>query len=268
MSKTSIQWTWRRLPDWTLLEGYTFNIVWGCMKVSEECKNCYAEGIAAHYGHDVWGPASTTERRTMSESYWRQPLTWNRKAERLGHRASVFCSSMADTFEDHPTVAQERLKLWPLIEATPWLNWLLLTKRPEHFITMTPWGSGQWPDNVWALTSVGVQHVAEKRLQALLAVKSVVHGVSVEPQLEHIDLRAYLPHLQWVICGGESGQHARPFDLNWARSLRDQCQLAGVSFFFKQVGGRYHDSGGRMLDNRTWDEMPEERPQLASRVAM
>lgn len=264
--KTRIQWTWRQLPDGTWIEGYTFNIVWGCLKVSEECKNCYAEGIAAHYGHNVWGPASNTSRRIFGENHWHEPLVWNRKAQKAGHRASVFCSSMADAFEDHPTVAQERLKLWPLIEQTPWLNWLLLTKRPENMLAMSPWGSGQWPDNVWAMTSVGVQHNAQKRLQALLAVKSVVRGVSVEPQLEHIDLTPWLPQLQWIICGGESGQHARPFHLDWARSLRDQCQAARTAFFFKQVGGRYHDSGGRLLDGRTWDEMPPEWPVLRSEV--
>src|SRR6266581_9303031 len=143
MARTTIQWTWRRLPDGTWVPGYTFNIAWGCLKVSEECKFCYAEGIAAHYGYPVWGPAATTTRRTFGESYWRQPLGWNRKAEQLGHRASVFCSSMANVFEEHPTLAHEREKLWTLIAATPWLNWLLLTKRPEHMRSMAPasWAS-------------------------------------------------------------------------------------------------------------------------------
>src|SRR5215469_15190062 len=100
---TTIEWTWRRLPDGSLLPGYTFNIVWGCMKVSEECKHCYAEGIATRYGQHVWGPAATTERRTLSASRWLQPLIWNRRAEQSGHRLSVFCSSMADVYEDHPT---------------------------------------------------------------------------------------------------------------------------------------------------------------------
>ena len=70
----------------------------------------------------------------------------------------------------------------------------------------------------------------------------------------------YLDRLRWVICGGESGPDARPFDLAWARELRDQCQQAQVPFFFKQIGGRYHNSGGRKLDGRTWDEMPPEQP--------
>jgi protein gp37 len=259
MATTTIQWTRRPLPDGTTIAGYTFNLAWGCLKVSEECHYCYAESIAKRYGHHVWGPASTSERRTMSTSYWQQPLLWNRKARESGHRASVFCSSMSDTFEDHPTLARERTRLWLLIEATPWLNWLLLTKRPEHFVSMTPWKSGPWPDNVWAGTSVGLQARAEERLPHLLNVPAVCRFLSCEPLLGPLDLSPWRAQVQWVICGGESGVHARPMDLEWARTLRDQCQQAGIPYFFKQVGGRYHDSGGRLLDERTWDEMPEER---------
>lgn len=261
MATTTIQWTRRSLPDGTTTPGYTFNIAWGCMKVSEECKNCYAEGIAIHYGHKVWGPASTTGRRTFGPSYWHQPILWNRKARESGHRASVFCSSMADVFEEHSTIAREREKLWLMIEATPWLNWLLLTKRPEHFLTMTPWSAGQWPDNVWAGTSIGLQSRAEERIPHLLGVPAVVRFLSCEPLLGPLDLTPWLIDVQWVICGGESGHHARAFDPAWARSLRDQCQQALVPFFFKQVGGRYHDSGGRLLDGRTYDEMPAEVPR-------
>ena len=257
---TTIQWTWRRLPDGTIIQGYTFNLVWGCQKVSEECKYCYAEGISAHYGHKVWGPASTTERRTFGDAYWRKPLLWNRKAQAQGHRASVFCSSMADTYEDHPTVARERVKLWELIERTPWLNWLLLTKRPENILKMSPWLE-VWPDNVWVGCSVGLQARAEERIPHLLAVPSVVRFLSCEPLLGPLDLSPWLPELQWVISGGESGAHARPLNLDWARSLRDQCQAAHVLYFFKQIGGRYHNSGGRLLDGRTWNEIPPERPQ-------
>src|SRR5690242_4544402 len=98
--KTSIEWTHRRLPDGTIVPGYTFNIVWGCVKVSEGCRGCYAAGIARRYGLDVWGPGK--ERRAFGADYWRRPLRWNAQAERAGHRRAVFCSSMADVFEDHP----------------------------------------------------------------------------------------------------------------------------------------------------------------------
>ena len=142
MGQTPIEWTHRRLPDGTSLPGFTFNIVWGCQKVSEGCHHCYADAFARRTGRSLWGPSAP--RRTFGESYWKQPLSWQATAERLGHRLNVFCSSMADVFEDHPTVATEREKLWPLIAATPMLNWLLLTKRPQNILSQEPW-QGTFP---------------------------------------------------------------------------------------------------------------------------
>jgi protein gp37 len=258
VSETSIQWTWRRRPDGTLVKGYTFNPWWGCLKVSEECKNCYAEGIAHHYGHEVWGPSANTPRRFFGNHHWDEPLTWNRQAEKQEYRRNVFCASMSDVYEEHPMVNDARTRLWSLIEQTPWLNWLLLTKRPENIMKLSPWGQN-WPDNVWVGTSVGLQERAIERIPHLLKVPAVVRFLSCEPLLGPLDITPWLSQLQWIICGGESGTGARPMDLSWARSLRDQCQKAHVPYFFKQIGGRYHDSGGRVLDARTWDEMPETR---------
>lgn len=251
---------------------HSWNPWWGCLKVSEECKYCYAEDIAAHYGHQVWGPATNTTRRLFGAKHWQEPLAWNRRAEKQGHRQSVFCASMADVFEDHSAVTEERLKLWELISQTPWLNWLLLTKRPENILAMAPWGRDPWPDNVWIGTSAGLQKHAEERIPLLLRVPAAVRFVSCEPLLGPLDLRPWLttgqsqPRLNWVIAGGESGIHARPMQMAWPRSLRDQCQETGTAYFFKQVGGRYHNSGGRELDGRTWDEIPPEFLAVASEV--
>lgn len=100
---TNIAWVSRQLPDGTLIPGATFNPWWGCMRVSEECKHCYAADIAHHYGHPhLWGPSATAQRRFFGESHWQEPLRWNRQAERAGHRRSVFCASMSDVFEDFP----------------------------------------------------------------------------------------------------------------------------------------------------------------------
>ena len=170
----------------------------------------------------------------------------------------LLMNRVADVYEDHPAVVDERQKLWQLIEVTPWLNWLLLTKRPENILQMSPWGQGSWPDNVWVGTSVGLQSRAEERIPYLLEVPAVVRFLSCEPLLDPLDLSPWLSQLQWVISGGESGQSARPMDMAWPRMLRDQCQAAHVPYFFKQVGGRYHNSRGRELDGRTWDEMPPE----------
>lgn len=269
MAFTEIQWTWRRVPisggNIQIVKGYTYNPWWGCIKVSEECKHCYAEDIAHHYGHDVWGPSVNTPRRLFKEKHWQEPLTWNRQAEKQGHRRSVFCASMADVYEDHPLVTHEREKLWNLIAATPWLNWLLLTKRPENVLKMSPWLRGAWPDNVWIGTSVGLQERAEERIPILLEIPAVVRFLSCEPLLGPVDLSPWISQLQWVISGGESGSAARPMNVAWPRLLRDQCQKAHVPYFFKQVGGRYHASGGRDLDGRTWDEMPPETPQESTR---
>ena len=154
MGQTTIEWTARRLPGGMLIPGYTFNIVWGCHKVSEGCRGCYALTFSKRLGLDLWGPGAP--RRTFGPDYWRRPLAWNRDAARMGQRRNVFCSSMADVFEDHPTLDQERQKLWPLIAATPWLNWLLLTKRPQLVRSLVPWGES-WPDTVWIGTSVETQ---------------------------------------------------------------------------------------------------------------
>jgi protein gp37 len=269
MAKTAIQWTWRRilLPDGSSqqLPGYTFNPWLGCMKIVPECRYCYAEELTARWGRKVWGPSLTTERSITSIAYWKQPLTWNREAQAQGHRRSVFCASLADVFEDHPGVGQARTRLWGLIEQTPWLNWLLLTKRPENMVTMTPpsWAN-QWPDNAWAGTSAGTQAIANRNVPSLLRVPAVVRFVSCEPMLEAVDFRPRLGQVQWIICGGESGTQARPFNLDWPRDLRDQCLEYDVPYFFKQVGGRYHSSGGRDLDGRTWDDMPPEQPHLVT----
>lgn len=267
MEATKIQWTWRRvaLPNGQVLTlpGYSFNPWLGCFKIASECRNCYAEDLARRWGWNVWGPAGTTHRRVTSADNWKKPLKWNHDAAVQGHRRSVFCASLADVFEDHPDVSEAREHLWILIEQTPWLNWLLLTKRPENILRMVPW-THRWPDNVWTGTSAGTQEQADRNVPYLLEVPSIVRFVSCEPQLESVNFRSYLPFLQWVICGGESGVKARPFHLDWARTLRDQCQECHVAYFFKQSGGRYHDSGGRELDGRTWDEVPPEIPVRGS----
>lgn len=268
--QTKIQWTWRRLDDGTMIAGRTFNPWWGCLKVSEECTHCYAEGFAKRVGRDIWGPVATTPRWLLSENNWKQPIKWNVEAEKQGHRQSVFCASMADVFEDHPLVVESRKRLWLLIQRTYWLNWLLLTKRPENILQMVPMSwLNKFPDNVWVGTSVGNQKRAEERIPILLKVPAVVRFLSCEPLLEEINIMPWIPQLQWIICGGESGPKHRAFHPEWARSLRDQClsaRLQGypVQYFFKQHGGRTHDSGGRLLDGRTWDELPPEFPMVCT----
>lgn len=125
---------------------HTFNPWWGCLKVSEACKNCYAEAWAKRVGQAVWG--AHAPRRTFGEKHWRDPLSWNRRLNGTGRRERVFCASMADVFEDRRDLDEHRERLWTLIEATSNLDWLLLTKRPQVVSRLAPWGQ-DWPANVW-----------------------------------------------------------------------------------------------------------------------
>ena len=159
--------------------------------MSPACWFCYADRDAQRYGHQVWrrhGP-----RRMLSEANWQRPFRWNRDAERAGVPAKVFCASMADVFEDHPDVAARRERLWGLIEATPWLIWQLLTKRPENIARMVPWG-GEWPPHVWVGTSVENQRYAGERIPILVsaAARARIRFLSCEPLLGTVDLSPWL----------------------------------------------------------------------------
>lgn len=237
--------------EWT---HHTFSPWWGCQKVSPACDHCYAERDALRfYPHTpLWGAGST--RRTFGAGHWRQPVNWNERAKANGTRERVFCASMADVFDkDGP--ASERVLLWDLIRGTPYLDWLLLTKRVGNVRGMVPpeW-LDDWPRNAWLGISVVNQQEIDRDVPKLLALPARTRFLSCEPLLGAVDLRAYLGdrpvyrgdntsgfmdyemNLHWVIVGGESGPHARPMHPMWARAVRDQCVAAGVPFLFKQHG--------------------------------
>lgn len=235
--------------EWT---DHTFNPVIGCMKVSDGCKHCYAEALMdKRYNRAQWGP--NTRRIRTSSSNWKKPLQWNANAKASGQRAKVFCASLSDVFEDHPDWTDPRRDLFQLIERTPHLDWLLLTKRPENIERLIVRATGRYDwawlanyPNVWIGTSVEDQDAADKRIPELLKVPAKVRFLSCEPLLSDVMLRRWVPPskegwapspIHWVIVGGESGQKARPMQIEWARSLRDQCQAAGVAYFCKQLGG-------------------------------
>ena len=211
---------------------------------------------------------------------------------------------MADVFEDREDLIAPRRLLWGVIEDTPWLDWLLLTKRPQNVFKMIPWKS-HWPQNVWLGTTVENQRMAEKRVPVLLKYPATIRFVSCEPLLGPVDLTRWLHNgkgnykiralehpyrssnngIDWAIAGGESGPHGRPVDPSWIRSIRDQCLDSDIPFNFKQWGnwrpirnssaerskvihlksgtGQIIKLGkmgkkraGRVLDRRTWDEVP------------
>jgi protein gp37 len=236
---------------------HTFNPWWGCQRVSPGCEHCYAESKAKWLAPGIWGPPKTSTRRTFGDRHWREPLTWNATAIAAGERRLVFCASMADVFEDNVTVESSRLRLWDVIRATPMLDWLLLTKRPQNVWDMLP--SSYW-SNVWLGTSTETQEYADLRMPQLARMRDRVPVlfVSVEPQLERLSLLPWLRggFVDWVIVGGESGPRHRPFDVDWARALRDECAATGVAFHYKQFGGRTHAEGGCELDGREYKEFP------------
>lgn len=264
---------------------HTWNPWIGCTKVSAACDYCYAEDLMDRRYHRVeWGG----ERSLTSNSNWQQPLRWNRKAKEAGVRRRVFCASLADVF-DNQVPEDWRNRLWLLIKECDQLDWLLLTKRPQNIQKMLPlmtytgraWGDAGWL-NVWLGTTVENQEEADRRIPHLLATPAAVRFISAEPLLGPVDLRSlpfgdpsptgYRPrildaltagsrsatpwHLDWVIAGGESGKNARPFDLIWAHSLRDQCRQTGVAFFMKQLGD--NPSSGRPRSHHGAD--PSEFP--------
>lgn len=219
---------------------------------------------------------------------------WNKNADAFlakhGRRQRVFCASLADVF-DNAVDPQWRADLFSLIAQTPNLDWLLLTKRIGNVGSMLEQlAHGSDPDlslrdmmplpNVWIGVTITNQAEADRDISKLLAVAARVRFLSMEPLLGPVDIVPYIHcdvgnAVDWVIVGGESGPGARPMHPDWARSLQDQCQAAGVPFFFKQWGEwlpvteyrgevemRYYDpvgkkAAGRLLDGRTWDGFPQ-----------
>ena len=264
---------------------HTFNPWIGCTKVGPGCDNCYAKADFDDRRHRVvWG-AGQPRSRTKT---WGEPVRWNKtnfyECSVCGWRGSdkddefsrpkkgcihilaparqrVFCASLADVF-DNEVSETWRIDLFSLIEETPHLDWLLLTKRIGNVAGMIPWSACSEPfANVWIGATVVNQEEADRDIPKLLAVPAAKRFLSMEPLLGPVDLGlcdcdkgsrpgpggaggVTCPHcngsggrmLDWVIVGGESGPNARPMHPDWARSLRDQCQSAGVPFLFKQWG--------------------------------
>lgn len=270
MAETSIEWA-----------DYTWNPWRGCSKVSEGCKFCYAEAMSKRNPSvlGIWGDSGT--RVIASESYWKQPLKWDRQAKADGVRRKVFCASLADVFEDRPELIEPRLRLWSLIDHTPNLDWLFLTKRPQHLTNawqhqhnqeMLPWERNPWK-NVWLGTSLENQEAADERILHLVETRTAMRFLSCEPLLGPIDLRPFFfttaDHARcWVIVGGESGPNARPCELAWIRSIVQQCRAASVPCFVKQLGAQPvfdRDEATRYLRDKKGGNPEEWAPDLRVR---
>ncbi len=213
---------------------HSFNPVWGCTKISPGCLNCYAERLDKKFkAGKHWGPAG--RRLTFGDAHWKQPIGWNKKARKLGVRHRVFAGSMCDLFEDHPVVAGELAKLWPLIRLTPHLDWLILTKRPENIQRFLPsdWGLRAYA-NVWLGVSIE-SYEFQWRRDLLVNVLAPIRFISYEPAIGPLDDALDLRGIHWLIYGGESGVRHRQDKEWWATAIRERCRAEGIAFFFKQV---------------------------------
>jgi protein gp37 len=237
---TKIQWCHKTFNPWT-----------GCTIVSTACKNCYAARQSARR-KIVW---NTGNLAFAAESTWKKPLTWDRKAKREGVRYRIFCASFADVF-DANAPQEWRARLWNLIASTPSLDWLVLTKRPQNFKSMLP---SSLPFNLWLGVTSESQKWADRRVPLLIQTEAKVKFISAEPLIEAIDFSSYIGDLSWIIVGGETGKLSdlRQFDWHWARSIREQCQEAGISFFMKQLGQKHNVLGSQSRAGDALCEMPE-----------
>lgn len=227
--------------EWTEM---TWNPVTGCIKLSQGCKNCYAERMAKRL--KAMGAARYRDgfHPTLHSDLIEAPRKWKRP--RL-----IFVNSMSDLFQDAVPDAFIRRVFDTMCEC-PHHTFQILTKRSERLRQLGP--SLPWPSNVWMGVSVEDGRVTS-RIADLATVPARVRFLSCEPLIGPLD-RLRLNGIHWVIVGGESGPRARPMQREWVESIQRQCARANVAFFFKQWGGVRKDATGRELHGRTYDEMP------------
>jgi protein gp37 len=264
---------------------HTWNAWHGCVEVggSPACGGpefggeCYAKTFDRRMGGDHWG--NEAPRRFFGDKHWRELIKWNADAARAQERRRVFIMSMGDWAEGRPDQKPHLERLWKLFDETPWLDKLMLTKRPQLIPSLYPLGRRS---DVWMGTTTENQHWLDLRWDLLRRVDAEIYWLSIEPLFERMVLPESFLELgrrAWVIVGGQSGQGAKPMNPDWARSLRDQCVEAGVPYFFKQWGEFHpitrtdgihespfggHDfikigkkAAGCLLDGREWREFPE-----------
>ncbi len=240
MAYSTIEWT-----------NATWNPVTGCTKVSPGCKHCYAERMA--YRLQTMGQPNYANgfKVTLHEHMLERPLTWKRPM-------LIFVNSMSDLF--HIDVPLEFIQeVFSVMHQAYWHSFQILTKRSERLLALDEFIL--WPDNAWMGVSVESE-VYRFRIDDLRQTSAKVKFLSLEPLLGPLP-SLNLKGIDWVIVGGESGPNARPMDSEWVIDIRQQCIHASVPFFFKQWGGVHKNKTGRLLEGRTWDQMP-----LTDRLAL
>jgi protein gp37 len=232
--------------EWT---DATWNPVRGCTKISPGCANCYAETFAERFRGVSGHPYEQGFDLRLVPAKLQQPERWRTPR-------TIFVNSMSDLF--HDGVPDEYVRaVVDVMLRVDWHVYQVLTKRSERMRDLL---KGLLKDaaearHIWWGVSVENKRYGIPRVADLCATAAKVKFLSIEPLLE--DLGAIkLAGIDWVIVGGESGRRARPMRPEWVQSLRDQCVSSRVPFFFKQWGGVQKKRAGRLLDGRTWDEMP------------
>ena len=223
----------------------TWNPATGCTKISPGCKHCYAERMASRL--KAMGQPNYVNGfcLTLQDHALELPLTW--KTPQM-----IFVKSMSDLFhEDIPIEFIQ--KVFDVMNRADWHTYQILTKRSERLLELD--SQLPWAANIWMGVSVENQDYTF-RIDHLRKTRSNVKFLSLEPLLGPLpDLS--LSGIDWVIAGGESGPRARFVDPKWVLDIRDQCVASKVPFFFKQWGGVNKKKTGRLLEGRTWDQMPK-----------
>ena len=223
----------------------TWNPLTGCTKISPGCKHCYAERMALRLQAMNQPNYRNGFKLTLQPHALTLPLKWKKPQ-------MIFVNSMSDLF--HKDVPLEYIEsVFDVMKRASWHTFQVLTKRSERLLQVH--SQLEWTPNIWMGVSVENANYTF-RIDHLRQTNARIKFLSLEPligPLPHLDLS----RIDWVIVGGESGPHARPISSAWVIDIRDQCTQAGVPFFFKQWGGVRKKVTGRLLENRTWDEMPK-----------
>ncbi|QEG14892.1 DUF5131 family protein [Gimesia maris] len=234
MSKSNIEWT-----------ESTWNPLTGCTKVSPGCKFCYAERLSKRLNAMGLKNYSNGFKLTLQPQMLERPLGWKKPQ-------TIFVNSMSDLF--HKEVEVEYIhRVFDVMRRAYWHRFQVLTKRADRLEELSP--VIDWPENVWMGVSVENQDYTF-RIDHLRHTNAHIKFLSIEPLIGPID-DLNLTDIDWVIVGGESGPGARPIEEEWVTKILNQCQEEKVPFFFKQWGGVNKKKTGRLLDGRTWDEMPD-----------
>lgn len=230
----------------------TWNPVTGCSQVSPGCAHCYAKTFAERFRGVPGHPYEQGFGLRLWPERLEQPGKWARPR-------MIFVNSMSDLFhEDIPFEYVE--SVFEVMAEASHHTFQILTKRHERLAELAP--LLPWPPNVWIGVSIENRRFVH-RADYLREVRAAVRFISAEPLLGPLD-GLDLDDIDWLIAGGESGHRHRPVELDWLRGLRDRCLSERVAFFFKQWGGHRPKSGGRLLDGRTWDEMPPARTLVSA----